>query len=150
MAEWSHVTGGKRCTSLPNVTGLLPRCQQFNYAQKKKLTNFKSCYSQPLWQQDSGNCMIAILRAWAAPWLKKSTWLSRSTIGAWPSRIYKWAAGPLGAPRGNYGSHFKTPWLSAGRGLCTSSRIQWPARYWGESDYNNTLFVAPFFTFAYV
>lgn len=53
---------------------------------------------------------------------------------------------PLGAPCGSYGSHFKTWWLSAGRGLnspCTSSRIQWPARHWGESDYNNTLF-APF------
>lgn len=54
---------------------------------------------------------------------------------------------PPGAPRSDYGSHFKTWWLRAGRGLnslCTSSRIQWPARYWGESDYNNTLFVSPY------
>lgn len=118
---------------------------------------FKSSSGRPLWKQDSGNCMIVMLRVGAALWLKKSTWQSRSTIGAWPSRVHKRAASPPsthppGASlRGIYWSHFKTSWLSAGRGLnslCTSSRIQWCARYWGESDYNNTLSASHFsFTF---
>lgn len=136
--------GSRILCFLPNVTPVCTVSATSSHTHKKQPT---PCIFKLLWSvaltTSLGylyDCNAPSMRV--AVWFKKSSWPSRSTIGAWPSRVDKWAAGAPGAPCGDRRSHFKTSWLSAGgrlNNLCTSSRTQWPARYWGGSDYNNTV-----------
>lgn len=93
--EWSHVTGAESRANLPNVTPAPTVSATLNYT-KNHLTYSKAVTLGHSDNRARASVMIAVLGARGAPWLKKSTWPSRSTIGAWPSWIYEWAAGSPG------------------------------------------------------
>lgn len=132
---------------------LFPQCQHYSYTKNTKHTlHIQKLLGSPALTTGRG-CLYDCNTLSESSSMIKKEHLTREEHNRGLTflrlQVSHW---PLGAPCGGYGSHFKTSWLSAGRGLssrCTSSRIQWPARCCGESDYNNTLF-AYFFSFAYI